>query len=113
MSRLSASEKRRYDRDGFLIRKAVFGRREVALLQAAVERAAVEAANRSKSSSSYFLDGNRFVDAGHLTVQFEHEQGSKTIRVIEPVHELDNSLNTLVVQFGGRNSSLRACKIVF
>jgi ectoine hydroxylase-related dioxygenase (phytanoyl-CoA dioxygenase family) len=94
--RLSADEAERYARDGFLIRECAFMEQEVSSLRLAAERAADAAWRLSRSGRTYVLDGNRFVDAGHVTVQFEHAAGSETIRVVEPVVELDSDLNALV-----------------
>ena len=94
--RLSADEAERYARDGFLIRECAFTEQELSSLRLAAERAADAAWRLSRSGRTYVLDGNRFVDAGHVTVQFEHAAGSETIRVVEPVAELDPDLNALV-----------------
>lgn len=94
--RLTAAEAAAYQRDGFVIREAVFGPAENAELCAAAERAAARAAGLVAQGRTYHLDGNRFVDVGHVTVQFEHTSHSRTIRVIEPVHELDSRLGALV-----------------
>ncbi|MGE0623894.1 MAG: phytanoyl-CoA dioxygenase family protein [Pseudomonadales bacterium] len=93
---LSTAELRAYRRDGFLIRAAVFHAAEIIRLQAAAERAVATAVEASASGRTYLLDGKRFVDVGHMTVQFEHSPDSGTVRVIEPVHELDPVLDALV-----------------
>ncbi|MDP6971543.1 MAG: phytanoyl-CoA dioxygenase family protein [Pseudomonadales bacterium] len=93
---LSSEELAAYDADGFLIRQSVFRGAELERIRAAAERATVQAHELSRSGREYFLDGNRFVDAGHVTVQFEHQPGSDTIRVIEPVTELDDGLTRLL-----------------
>ncbi len=93
---LTPAEASRYERDGFLVRDAVFDRDEVAELRCAAERAVELAQKLSENGRSYALDGKRFVDAGHVTVQFEHTPASETIRVIEPVHALDPSLDALI-----------------
>ena len=94
--RLSDDEAQRYARDGFLIRERAFVEHELSSLRLAAERAADAAWRLSRKGTTYILDGNRFVDAGHVTVQFEHAAGSETIRVVEPVVELDPDLNALV-----------------
>ncbi len=78
------------------MRDAVFDRDEVAELRCAAERAVELAQKLSENGRSYALDGKRFVDVGHVTVQFEHTPASETIRVIEPVHALDPSLDALI-----------------
>lgn len=45
---------------------------------------------------TYHLDGKRFVDAGHVTVQFEHTAGSNAVRVVEPVQVLDAAWDALL-----------------
>jgi len=94
--RLSRTEQASYAADGFLIRPAVFSDSEVVQLRAAVERAAILAARLACSGNTYILDGKRFVDSGHVTVQFEPDPNSETIRVVEPVHELDDELGRLL-----------------
>lgn len=94
--RLTAAEAHEYERDGFLVRHRAFSDAEIDRLRRSVERAAVLAHALSKRGRTYILDGKRFVDAGHVTVQFEHAPGSETIRVVEPVHHLDPALDALV-----------------
>jgi len=93
---LSSEELHAYRRDGFLIHRSIFDARDVRRLQAAAERAATAARAASTNGRTYRLDGKRFVDAGHMTVQFEHDPDSETVRVVEPVHELDAVLAALV-----------------
>ncbi len=42
------------------------------------------------------MDGNRFVDFRHVTLQYEHSAGTDKVRVIEPVHEFDERFGQLV-----------------
>ncbi|MCZ6502494.1 MAG: phytanoyl-CoA dioxygenase family protein [Gammaproteobacteria bacterium] len=93
---LTSAEARRYERDGFLVRKAAFDTAEIARLRQAAERAANLAQALSEGGSSYILDGKRFVDSGYVTIQFEHAASSEAIRVIEPVHQLDSRLEALI-----------------
>ncbi len=93
--RLNADEKRSYRTDGFLIRRAVFAPDEIAALRDAVERAAERAVALSETGREYILDGKRFVDIDYTTVQFEPDS-DQTVRVIEPVHELDDQLEALL-----------------
>lgn len=87
---------RQYERDGYFIRESIFDINEINELRAAAESAAQKALSASAAGRAYLLDGNRFVDVGYLTVQFEHLPGSRTIRVIEPVHELDHRFEALI-----------------
>lgn len=93
---LTSEEARRYESDGFLIRRSVFGRSEIDELREAAELAVHQAKKLSEVGETYFLDGKRFVDIDDVTVQFEHSPGSETIRVIEPVHQLEPRLEALV-----------------
>jgi ectoine hydroxylase-related dioxygenase (phytanoyl-CoA dioxygenase family) len=95
--RLTDAERQAWRDDGFFVREAVFADDEVASLQAAAERcvervaAAIEA-----SDETYAIDGNVYHEAGGSTVQLEHAPGSRTIRVIEPFHHLDETLDRLI-----------------
>ncbi len=93
---LTLEERRRYDRDGFLVREAVLAAAELGRLRAAAERTAAAAATLADGGHSYQLDGNRFVDAGYVTVQFEHRPGSHSVRVVEPAHVFDPAWDALL-----------------
>ncbi len=96
---LTAAEREAYRNDGFFVRRGVFPAAEVARLSTAVEaanRAALAAAAEPGGGATYHLDGNRFVDTAACTVQFEHQPGSDTVRVIEPIHVLHPALDTLL-----------------
>jgi len=74
----------------------VFSAAEVAEYRQAAESACCIAKTAAETGSPYSLDGNRFVDFGHVTMQYEHRAGSNQVRVIEPVHELDERFGQLV-----------------
>ena len=76
----------------------MFDEEETSALCDAAERAVKKAAQLSKQlpARTYIIDDKRFVDVGHITIQFEHSRNSETIRVIEPVHELDKLLDSLI-----------------
>ncbi|XOV86679.1 MAG: phytanoyl-CoA dioxygenase family protein [Pseudomonadota bacterium] len=93
---LSAAELAAYRADGFLVREAAFSDQEIARLGAAVERAAGRAQELVPSGRTYILDQKRFVDIDYTTLQFEFGEHSDTLRVIEPVHELDEELTHLI-----------------
>lgn len=93
---LSNDEVERYRREGFFVREACFFSRELIALRAAADDAAALAVRLSLSGQTYHLDGKRFVDVGHCTIQFEHAPDSEAVRVIEPVHELDARFDALV-----------------
>ncbi len=95
--RLSAEERGQWSRDGFFTRQAVFGRAELEELRAAAERVAADAAgSATREGESYRIDGNRYHEAGGSTIQYEHGEGSETIRVIEPFHHLDRVFSALI-----------------
>ncbi|MDG1204767.1 MAG: phytanoyl-CoA dioxygenase family protein [Pseudomonadales bacterium] len=93
---LTAEEQRLYERDGFLIRASVFSAEEIKTLRAAAEDACRKAVAMCSDGKTYILDGKRFVDVGHTTIQFEHAADSNTARVIEPIHELNSQLDQLI-----------------
>jgi ectoine hydroxylase-related dioxygenase (phytanoyl-CoA dioxygenase family) len=62
-------------------------------VEAAAERARVECED---AGQVYELDGRRFVDLDHVTVQFEPAPNTGAIKVIEPVHEFDPALEQLI-----------------
>lgn len=94
--RLGPEERRAYDEDGFFLRRCRFGRSELAGLRAAAELAVARASAAVKSGESYRIDGNRYCEAGGMTVQFEHRPGSETVRVVEPFHHLDPLFTGLI-----------------
>ena len=98
---LTPRERSAWDGDGFFVRERVFDPGETRRLRAAAEevaRAATEAL--ACSDETYRIDGNQYHEArigGHAaTVQLEHAEGSRTIRVIEPVHPLHATFEALV-----------------
>lgn len=93
---LTADELSFYRHHGYLVRETVFSPDKVNALRASVETAVARAHREAADGRTYFLDGNRFVDVGPMTVQYEHEAGSDTIRVIEPVQHLDPGIDALV-----------------
>jgi hypothetical protein len=93
---LSKEELESYRENGFLIRTSVFSPQELVSMCESVEDAVDEAYRQSLAGKTYHLDSKRFVDIDFMTVQFEHETGSETIRVIEPVHHLNEGLESLV-----------------
>ncbi len=95
---LSDDERQQWREHGFFTRAAQFDEAELAALRDAVEQAAqrAAAATRAAHSRTYFLDRKRFVDVDQATVQFEHNPGSETVRVLEPVHLFDARVDALV-----------------
>lgn len=95
---LSVEEAQQYRAEGFLVRARAFDAATVALLVEAVEAATALALARTEATDarSYVLDGKRFVDSGHVTVQFEPPPFDPAIKVIEPVCELHPTLDALL-----------------
>src|SRR5262245_18003206 len=97
MLRLTESERRAWRDDGFFVRESIFGASEVAELRGTAERVVAQAlAAVGRGCESYQVDGNRYCEAGGSTIQFEHQPGSETIRVIEPFHHLDPRFDALI-----------------
>jgi ectoine hydroxylase-related dioxygenase (phytanoyl-CoA dioxygenase family) len=93
---LQSCEKKHYLEEGYLIRKNIFKFEEVLLMNKALERATSKALALSDEGQNYYLDGKRFVDFKHMTVQFENELKEKVIKVIEPAHHLDKHLEVVI-----------------
>jgi len=93
---LSDVELSTYQSEGFLIRESVFSPAELESFRAASERACEAARDQSSQGKTYILDNKRFVDIGHLTVQFEHQPETELVRVIEPVNELEGQFSQLI-----------------
>lgn len=93
---LSPEERDSYLVTGYLVRESVFSEHELVALRDAAENACEMAREKAASGRTYYLDQKRFVDIGHLTVQFEHQPDSDQVRVIEPVHELHASFDRLI-----------------
>jgi hypothetical protein len=89
-------ERRAYAEDGFFIRAAAFSEHEIEDLRDAVECCAVRASAAAAGGQSYQIDGNVYCEASGATIQFEHTPGSKTVRVIEPFHHLDERIDRLI-----------------
>jgi len=91
---LSEDERRAWERDGFFVRRALFGEVEVERFRVAAEAMIVRTQRACEQSRDrYEIDGNEYVEARvggrPATVQMEHREGSRTIRVVEPFHYLD------------------------
>ena len=94
---LRPDEQRAWREDGFFIRERAFGPDELTAFHAAAERVVELAAQAvGREGEGYAIDGNRYHEAGGATVQFEHREGSETIRVIEPFHHLDPLFDRMI-----------------
>jgi ectoine hydroxylase-related dioxygenase (phytanoyl-CoA dioxygenase family) len=96
-ARVTDAERRAWQEDGFFVRSAVFSAAELEAFRSAAERVGAAAAQvATREGRPYQIDGNRYVDAGAVTVQYEHQAGSATLRVVEPFHHLDPEFEALV-----------------
>jgi ectoine hydroxylase-related dioxygenase (phytanoyl-CoA dioxygenase family) len=93
---LTDAERESYAADGFFVRKAVFSEPEIDALRAAVEEIVARADEASAAGENYHIDGNRYVEIPNQTVQYEHHEGARTIRVIEPFHHMHEVFERLV-----------------
>ena len=92
---MSSEEADRYREDGFFVRRSVFDSAEISLLRQAVEQVVREQA-RGAAGETYAIDGNHYRDQSGVTLQYEHYAGARTVRVIEPFHQLHSDLDRLV-----------------
>jgi hypothetical protein len=98
---LSPRERAAWSEQGFFFRRAVFSGAELAGLREAAESVVrIAEAAAQGSAERYAIDGNRYVEvqagAHRATVQLEHAEGSRTLRVIEPFHALHPAFERLV-----------------
>jgi ectoine hydroxylase-related dioxygenase (phytanoyl-CoA dioxygenase family) len=94
---LTPAERRAWRDDGFFVRRAVFSESELAALREAAERVVSDADRAARASlETYAIDGNRYAEGGGSTIQWEHAEGSETLRVVEPFHHLDDAFDRLV-----------------
>lgn len=93
---LTSAEQEAYEEDGFFVREAVFAEAELLEMRRAGEEVAALAERESRNGRDYRIDGNRYVDAPAATIQFEHDDDSKAIRVIEPFHHLHEVFDRLI-----------------
>jgi ectoine hydroxylase-related dioxygenase (phytanoyl-CoA dioxygenase family) len=97
---LSAAERAAYERNGFVMRAAIFGRDEVETLRGAAEAVVRAAEAALPGASRYAIDGNEYAEvrigAVEATVQLEHAPGSRTLRVVEPFCALDPRFEALI-----------------
>jgi ectoine hydroxylase len=94
---LTPAELRAWREDGFFAREAVFSEAELAVFREAAERVVVEADRAARASrEQYAIDGNRYAEGGGSTIQWEHAEGSETLRVVEPFHHLEPAFDRLI-----------------
>ena len=98
---LAPHERAAWHEQGFFFRAAVFSAADLAELRTAAEAVVASAeAAVAKGGEHYAIDGNRYVEVriGDVpaTVQLEHAETSRTLRVIEPFHALHAAFERLV-----------------
>ena len=100
--KLTAAELAHYEEHGFVVRRDVFDRQECGVFRSAAQRveatmlALADGAEHSSRCADYRLDGNRFVDIEHVTVQFEHGANARQLRVVEPVNDVEPVFDRLI-----------------
>lgn len=95
--RLNSIEQRAYAEDGFFVREGAFAEAEIYEIRDAVECCAARAsAAAAAGGHTYQIDGYVYCEASGATIQFEHLPGTKTVRVIEPFHHLDERIDELI-----------------
>ena len=97
---LTESEWRAWREDGFFVRRTAFDAQEVDAMRAASDRVRDTALRLVTEGRAYEVDGNRYVDAGAITVQLEHRPGSPSLRVVDPYHVLNTVFYRLAVDAG-------------
>ena len=93
---ITAAEQTHYHRHGYFTRTSQFTPAELDDLRSAVQRIQARIDDLARNGTTYVLDGKRFVDSNGTTIQFEHETGSQTLRVIEPAHLHDARIEALI-----------------
>lgn len=102
MASLTAAERAAYENDGFFVREAILGGRELTALREAAERvhrqlSARAAQNADKAEETLqVLDGKRYQRLRGSTVKWEWAAGSDQIRSMEPVHHSDAILDAIL-----------------
>ena len=98
----TSSEHAEYRRRGFVVKNRAFSERECASFRAAAQRvesgllARISTAAPESDTTQYRLDGNRFVDLDHVTVQFEHASKLDRLRVVEPINDVEPAFDRLL-----------------
>lgn len=91
--KLSDDERERFERDGFIVRESVLAEPELVELRDAVEEVVarlVERATRDGAGPERRMaDGHRIQFSSHTAIQWEWRDGSRDIRLCEPVDHLD------------------------
>jgi ectoine hydroxylase len=96
---MTADERGAYARDGFVVRRGVFGPDELEALRGVVDAVAAGVAARATRPEGgpaiRLPDGHRIQFTRHAVVQWEWAEGSREIRLIEPCDHLHPDLRRL------------------
>lgn len=86
--RWNEQERATYEREGFVLRRAVFSEVELEPLRATVEEAVAQVAERARrpeAGPEFRLgDGHRLQFSSQTVIQWEWREGSREIRLLEP-----------------------------
>lgn len=97
--RLTAGEKWRYERDGYLLRERVFSADDIEDLRAVVEevraRVIAHATREGAGPEQTLADGHRIQFSSHTAIQWEWREGSREIRLVEPFTHLHERFEAL------------------
>jgi ectoine hydroxylase len=97
--RMTPGEKAAWQRDGYLVRRAVFSAPEVDELRGAAEEVAAAVKARATRDGAgpeaEMADGHRIQFSSRAAIQWEWRQGSQEIRLIEPCDHLHPRLGAL------------------
>ena len=123
--RATPGEQEAYREQGYFVRPAVFEERELEPLREAVEalhRAINRAADRGEGPVER-IDGRRYQELLGSTIKWEWSEGSRAIRSMEPVHNLDPRIDALIddarlwqptlEEIGAETASLFTAKLNF
>ncbi|MGH7785696.1 MAG: phytanoyl-CoA dioxygenase family protein [Candidatus Binatia bacterium] len=91
--RLSDDEVTAYQRDGYLVRHAVFAAAELEALRDTVEEVVARIVARARRAESQALlrlpDGRRIQFSSHTAIQWEWREEEPAVRLLEPFTHLD------------------------
>jgi ectoine hydroxylase len=97
--RFTADEHKQWDRDGFVVRGSIFEEDEVDELRDVVESVAAAVAARARREGAgpeaKLGDGHRIQFSSRAAIQWEWQEGSNEIRLVEPCDHLHPRLAAL------------------
>jgi ectoine hydroxylase-related dioxygenase (phytanoyl-CoA dioxygenase family) len=97
--RFTTGERRQWARDGFVARASVFGDEELDEFRAVVESVAAAVATHARrygaGPEANLGDGHRIQFSSRAAIQWEWQEGSNEIRLVEPCDHLHPRLSAL------------------